>query len=179
VIRPTRSRGAGSRSAFRIGLAKSEICVTNILVDPRAVDAWVKGRECVSPRGFRAQPVTRVEAGEDFFIWIRCNPLKSPDSAKGIQGNPSIFPLVLLGFPWIYLLVTRPEVVSIRRRPKLVLANLPTPPARSTAPSRRPGASPSRSARRRSAESAPAPRRRGNRQCKLAAKSCAKQVLGP
>jgi hypothetical protein len=26
-----------------------------------------------------------------FFIWIRCNPLKSPDSAKGIQGNPSLF----------------------------------------------------------------------------------------
>jgi hypothetical protein len=35
-----------------------------------------------------------------FFIWIRRNPLKSPDSAKGIQGNPSFFAwfyLVLLG----------------------------------------------------------------------------------
>jgi hypothetical protein len=30
------------------------------------------------------------------FIWIRHNPLKSPDSAKGIQGNPSLF-------PWFYL----------------------------------------------------------------------------
>jgi hypothetical protein len=37
------------------------------------------------------------------FIWIRCNPLKSPDSAKGIQGNPSFFAwfyLVLLGLSW-------------------------------------------------------------------------------
>jgi hypothetical protein len=49
---------------------------------------------------------------EEFFIWIRHNPLKSPESAKGIQGNPSFFAwfyLVLLGFiwrklaPWLYL----------------------------------------------------------------------------
>jgi hypothetical protein len=33
---------------------------------------------------------------EDFFIWIRCKPLKRPNSAKVIQGNPSFF-------PWIYL----------------------------------------------------------------------------
>jgi hypothetical protein len=33
---------------------------------------------------------------EQFFIWIRCNPLKSPDSAKEIQGNAS-------NFPWFYL----------------------------------------------------------------------------
>ena len=37
----------------------------------------------------------------DFFIWIRCNPLKSPESAKGIQENPRTFSwicLVFLGF---------------------------------------------------------------------------------
>jgi hypothetical protein len=42
-----------------------------------------------------------LSEGQDFFIWIRCNPLKSPDSAKGFQGNPSYFAwiyLVLLGF---------------------------------------------------------------------------------
>jgi hypothetical protein len=39
---------------------------------------------------------SRDEKWANFFIWIRCNPLKSPDSAKGIQGNPS-------DFPWIYL----------------------------------------------------------------------------
>jgi hypothetical protein len=33
---------------------------------------------------------------EEIFIWIRCNPLKSPDSTKGIQGNASFF-------PWFYL----------------------------------------------------------------------------
>jgi hypothetical protein len=32
----------------------------------------------------------------EIFIWIRRNPLKSPDSTKGIQGNPSLF-------PWFYL----------------------------------------------------------------------------
>jgi hypothetical protein len=38
------------------------------------------------------------ETGKNFFIWNRRNPLKSPDSAKGIQGNPSFF-------AWIYLLL--------------------------------------------------------------------------
>jgi hypothetical protein len=41
---------------------------------------------------FRLQPEARVKTGRDFFIWIRRNPLKSPDSAKGIQGNASYFP---------------------------------------------------------------------------------------
>src|ERR1700727_967987 len=30
------------------------------------------------------------------FVWIRRNPLKSPDSAKGIQGNASLFPWISL-----------------------------------------------------------------------------------
>jgi hypothetical protein len=34
-----------------------------------------------------------------FFIWIRCNPLKSPDSAKGIQGNPSLF--IWISLVWL------------------------------------------------------------------------------
>jgi hypothetical protein len=33
-----------------------------------------------------------------FFIWIRCNPLKSPDSTKGIQGNASFFAWISLDF---------------------------------------------------------------------------------
>jgi hypothetical protein len=39
--------------------------------------------------------------GEDFFIFFSCNPLKSPDSTKENQGNPSLFAwfyLVLFGF---------------------------------------------------------------------------------
>jgi hypothetical protein len=32
-----------------------------------------------------------LKKGKNFFIWIRRNPLKSPESAKGIQGNPSFF----------------------------------------------------------------------------------------
>jgi hypothetical protein len=39
--------------------------------------------------------------GRDFFIWIRRNPLKSPDSAKGMQGNASHFPWISLDlFGW-------------------------------------------------------------------------------
>jgi hypothetical protein len=37
-----------------------------------------------------------MKEGMSFSIWIRRNPLKSPESTKGIQGNPSFF-------PWIYL----------------------------------------------------------------------------
>jgi hypothetical protein len=54
----------------------------------------------MSPRAFRAEP----EAGR-FFTWIRRNLLKSPNSAKGMQGNPNFFSwfsLVLFGFAWIY-----------------------------------------------------------------------------
>jgi hypothetical protein len=43
-----------------------------------------------------------VRASENFIFFAR-NPLKSPESAKEIQGNPSIFPwnsLVFLGFIW-------------------------------------------------------------------------------
>jgi hypothetical protein len=54
-------------------------------------------------KALASQPGTRVGAGKDFFIWIRCNPLKSPDSAKENQGNASFFSwiyLVFLGFIW-------------------------------------------------------------------------------
>src|ERR1700722_3304234 len=43
-------------------------------------------------RGSCPQPGTRVGGGREFFTWIRCNALKSPDSTKGIQGNASNFP---------------------------------------------------------------------------------------
>jgi hypothetical protein len=44
----------------------------------------------------------RPEAGSDFSIWIRRNPLKSPDSDEQNQANPS-------HFAWIYL-----EVFGVR-----------------------------------------------------------------
>jgi hypothetical protein len=34
-------------------------------------------------------PGRECKAQGDFFIWIRRNPLKNPESAKGIQGNTS------------------------------------------------------------------------------------------
>ena len=52
-----------------------------------------------------AQPERRVERAPDFFIWIRRNPLKSPNSAKGIQGNARIF-------PWFFLLFLAPNSLS-------------------------------------------------------------------
>jgi hypothetical protein len=70
---------------------------------PQQGKAWENND---SKNAFKAacpQPETRVEARKDFFIWIRRNPLKSPDSAKGIQGNPSFFAwiyLVFLAFIW-------------------------------------------------------------------------------
>jgi hypothetical protein len=33
----------------------------------------------------------QVAKQKNFFTWILCNPLKRPNSAKGIQGNPSTF----------------------------------------------------------------------------------------
>jgi hypothetical protein len=53
---------------------------------------------CTTRAGFRGRG--------KFFIWIRCNPLKSPDPAKEKQGNPSFFVwfyLVFLAFIWIKL----------------------------------------------------------------------------
>jgi hypothetical protein len=40
----------------------------------------------------------RVTPRGDFFIWIRYNPLKSPESAKGMQGNKRSFPWHFLAF---------------------------------------------------------------------------------
>ena len=42
----------------------------------------------------------RLPEETKFFIWIRCNPLKSPESAKGIQGNTSNFICISLLFAW-------------------------------------------------------------------------------
>jgi hypothetical protein len=59
------------------------------MIDGGVEAAWMAG----------TRPAMTAEAGQStgiaisakFFIWIRCNPLKSPDSAKGIQGNASNF----------------------------------------------------------------------------------------
>jgi hypothetical protein len=39
-------------------------------------------RGCLGSSRSGAQPETGVDGGKDFFIWIRRNPLKRPDSAK-------------------------------------------------------------------------------------------------
>src|SRR5580704_2278457 len=51
----------------------------------------------------KAGPRRGLSKRREIFPWIRRNPLKSPNSAKGIQGNASFFAwfyLVLLGLIW-------------------------------------------------------------------------------
>src|SRR5580700_7786085 len=48
------------------------------------------------PRGVSRQPEARVGKRRIFVIFFRRNPLKSPDSTKGIQGNPRTFPCFYL-----------------------------------------------------------------------------------
>jgi hypothetical protein len=150
--------GMSSRSAFRIDWAKTEIYVTDIpagrterMSDPRPARKEGHadpGCSCHNPEG--------ELSGDQFFYFFPCNPLKSPDSTKEIQGNARIFPCFYLDL----LAGNSPFGCGPWGRPSGVWAG-PNPPARSTAPSRRPGPSPSRSARPRSAASAPCPGRRG------------------
>jgi hypothetical protein len=83
--------------AISLSLAESDLRVVAERRAARGKDRkfWVSG---VCP-----QPETRVKGRGIFFIFFSRNSLKSPDSAKGIQGNPSFFPwfyLDLLGFIW-------------------------------------------------------------------------------
>src|SRR5258707_4397534 len=77
------------------------------------------------------QPGRVLGSAGKFFIWIRRNPLKSPDSAKGIQGNASLFPwipLVLLAFPCSKF--ARPVVSAGRRLTVLGRPGAPDSPRR-------------------------------------------------
>jgi hypothetical protein len=53
-------------------------------------------RTHVGPEDGLSHSAPGLKEGKNFFIWIRCNPLKSAESAKGIQGNPSFFPWISL-----------------------------------------------------------------------------------
>src|SRR5271167_712143 len=58
-----------------------------------------RGQESQGPlEASGRQPETRVKEPRDFFYFFRRNPLKSPDSTKGIQGNPRTFPCFYLDF---------------------------------------------------------------------------------
>jgi hypothetical protein len=67
----------------------------------RAHRSRIAGFEVVAVNRRRRRE--RPEEGKDFFIWIPGNPLKSLDSTKGTQGNPSPFSLVLFGFSLDFL----------------------------------------------------------------------------
>jgi hypothetical protein len=62
------------------------------------------------------QPGRVLGGAANFFIWIRRNPLKSPDSAKGIQGNASLFPWIPLDFLAFPCSKFARQVVSAGRR---------------------------------------------------------------
>jgi hypothetical protein len=82
---------------------------------PRAQENYaersVKERGTTLPKPCCTQPDARVLPAAGFFSCFRCNQLKkSPESAKGIPGNPSLF-------PWIDLQSTRARVaLSVRKR---------------------------------------------------------------
>jgi hypothetical protein len=56
-----------------------------------------EGKRVPGRRAFRTTS-DASSADDGFFYFFRCNPLKSPDSAKGIQGNASDFPWIDLDF---------------------------------------------------------------------------------
>jgi hypothetical protein len=57
-------------------------------------DVWIEGHKVASIQGgWRA-----ASEGNDFFIRIRCNPLKSPDSEKEMKGNESLFIFISFHF---------------------------------------------------------------------------------
>jgi hypothetical protein len=53
----------------------------------------------VSGFGDCPQPAARVKPEKKFFIFFRCNPLKSPIRPKESKEMQGFF----LGFPWIHL----------------------------------------------------------------------------
>jgi hypothetical protein len=81
-----------------------------LLTDPEADGINFCRRKLTVGAGLAARTDMRVfemvlratldasSASGDFFIFFGCNPLKSPDSAKGIQGNASLFAWISLDF---------------------------------------------------------------------------------
>jgi hypothetical protein len=79
-------------------LQKNRIYAIHFLLTERADSGAADGEREWTGTGatFHIQPEARVTPQGVFFIWIRRNPLKRPESAKGIQRNARTF-------PWIYL----------------------------------------------------------------------------
>ncbi len=84
-------------------LAKTRNTGYRYFANNRSWDSWRRNGCCSLFEPSACNPERELRGGRDFFIWIRCNPLKSPDSAKGIQGNARLFPWFSLdsfGFIW-------------------------------------------------------------------------------
>jgi hypothetical protein len=76
--------------------------LVDIFLRKAKIAAMILGDDILDPETFRdgadrwrmtwfrrfLQPGRVLRARGKFFIWIRCNPLKSPDSTKEKQGNP-------------------------------------------------------------------------------------------
>src|SRR5580704_6909410 len=94
---------------------------------PAAAIDTASGRDQAS---LLAHIYTGETTGRKNFIWIRRNPLKSPNSAKGIQGNPS-------DFVWFYLVFFGQICIGLcsRRIPPGHTLTPPEPLARSSTPS--------------------------------------------
>jgi hypothetical protein len=99
------------------GFSKTEIRVISLPISRTRRRRWRVRRQGewsgrTRLRASGPQPGTRVGDRRDFFIWIRRNALKSPISAKGMQGNAS-------DFPWISL-----DLFARRSRLSCILASI-------------------------------------------------------
>jgi hypothetical protein len=79
---------------FRIDLAKTELCVIDI---PASRTARKRGRRPDKERkrldlGCSRHNLGGELSGDQIFLFFSQQPLKSPDSAKEIQGNARTFP---------------------------------------------------------------------------------------
>jgi hypothetical protein len=84
---------------------QNQECVLHLLLltgfDAVGLVDWIGPDEHGETEGACRGPHTTQEgsrSGGEFFDFFRCNPLKSPDSTKGIQGNASFFPWFSLDF---------------------------------------------------------------------------------
>jgi hypothetical protein len=104
VIATTASYWIAEDKGVSKAFSKTRICVTYLRAEQLGRRWRVRQREEMERRNaFELTTRNAIWGRREFLIWIRCNPLKSPDSAKEKQGNPSLFPwfyLVLLRFIW-------------------------------------------------------------------------------
>src|ERR1700733_10509751 len=80
---------AGHPRGAVTNLSPAQTSVSSEAYDEIAMFSWMGGSSPAMTENGILAPPTPNALRADFFIWIRRNPLKSPDSAKEMQGNAS------------------------------------------------------------------------------------------